>query len=76
MSDLAAMADRSRVGARIKRARLRRGLTQSELAHRIDSADAQVSRWENGHAMPRISSLEAMADVLGVSPEALFAGGD
>jgi transcriptional regulator with XRE-family HTH domain len=68
-----AMTDfRGRVGARIRRARLRKGLTQTELARRIDTADAQISRWENGRAFPSLGTLEAIADALDVSIESFF----
>jgi transcriptional regulator with XRE-family HTH domain len=73
VDELPTMSDfRSRVGARIKKARLRSGLTQTDLARRIDVADAQISRWENGRAMPAMETLEAIADALGVPTEAFF----
>jgi transcriptional regulator with XRE-family HTH domain len=63
---------RGRVGRRIRDARLRSGLTQTELAKRIDVADAQISRWENGKAMPAMTTLESIADALGVTAESFF----
>jgi transcriptional regulator with XRE-family HTH domain len=63
---------RGRVGARIRRERLRKGLTQTELARRIDTGDAQISRWENGRALPVLDTLIALAEALGVQPETFF----
>ena len=63
---------RHRVGARIRAHREQQGLTQTELAKQIGVADAQISRWENGRAMPIPRYLEAIAEALGVRPEAFF----
>jgi transcriptional regulator with XRE-family HTH domain len=60
---------RARIGARIRRARKAKGWTQRRLAQQIDIAEAQVSRWENGRAMPSPSSLEACARALDVQAE-------
>jgi transcriptional regulator with XRE-family HTH domain len=65
---------RTRVGARIRRARLEQGLTQTELAQEVGVADAQVSRWETGRAMPQPDSLEALAQALKVKAEAFLTG--
>ena len=38
----------------------------------IDTVDAQISRWENGRALPEVEALEAMAEALGILPEVFF----
>lgn len=41
------------------------GLTQSEMAQRLGTAQSAVSRWERGHEEPRLSTLEAIARTCG-----------
>lgn len=43
------------------------GLTQRELAKKIDKTEATVSRWYKGNRTPKISDVEKMAKVLGVN---------
>ena len=60
------------IGARIRDSREAKGWTQRQLAHRIDVAEAQISRWENGRALPQPQSLEAVARALEVPVESLL----
>lgn len=41
------------VGERIKWARARAGLSQSELGERVEADASQVSRWETDQVIPR-----------------------
>lgn len=43
------------------------GLTQRELAKKIDTTEATMSRWCKGNRTPKISDVEKMAKVLGVN---------
>lgn len=43
------------------------GLTQQELAEKLNVTDKAVSRWENGHGFPDVNTLEPLADSLGIS---------
>lgn len=52
--------------------REQRGLTQAELAERIEVTDKAVSKWENGQAFPRIETLERLADVLATTVEDIY----
>ena len=65
---------RLRVGARIRRERERRGLSQSALAHRMTEhvSVSQISRWENGRAYPELRSLAQLAAALDVAMETFF----
>ena len=47
-------------------ARLKRNLTQAELAKKIDTGQAVISRLEGLNAKPSISLLERLAKALGV----------
>lgn len=52
--------------------REQRGLTQAELAERIDVTDKAVSKWENGQAFPRIETFERLADELATTVEDIY----
>jgi len=51
----------------IKNCRLRAGLTQKELAEKAGTSPKSISVWENELFEPRISSLELIANALGVT---------
>lgn len=61
-------------GAAVKGLREARGLTQAELAARIDVSSKTVSKWETGKGLPDISLLEPLAAALGVSVMELMSG--
>ena len=61
--------------SRLREARLRRMLTQQELAERAGTTEATVNRLENGLQRPRISTVRKLASVLGVAPEELIEWG-
>jgi len=44
-------------------------MTQTQLAHAIGKADAQVSRWETGKVIPKRKSRELLAAALDVPAE-------
>ena len=68
--------DRYVTGPMIKRLSEARGLTQLQLAGRLNVSDKAVSKWETGRGYPDITLLEALADALGVSVTELLAGED
>ena len=55
----------------IKKARLKVGLTQSEVAEKLGVAQAQYARWENGGRNPKDETVEKLADIFGTSFEIL-----
>ncbi len=61
-------------GSTIKRLREERGLTQAELARRLDVSSKTVSKWETAKGFPDISLLEPLAAALGVSVMELLSG--
>ena len=61
-------------GAAIKRLREERGLTQAELAGRIDVSSKTISKWETARGLPDISLLNPLAAALGVSVTELLSG--
>jgi transcriptional regulator with XRE-family HTH domain len=46
-------------GSLIRSARTNAGLTQAQLAERLETSQPAVSRWESGHDGPRLSTLRA-----------------
>lgn len=59
-------------GNYICKLREQRGLTQVELADRLEMSDKAVSKWENGQAFPRIETFEKLAAELGTTVEDIF----
>ncbi len=64
------------LGTRIRKAREKQALTQSQLANRIGVKRNTIERWENEQSVPRINKLATMAGVLDVPLLWLLAGGD
>lgn len=63
-------------GTMVKRLREERGMTQTQLAEKLNVSDKAVSKWETGRGYPDITLLEPLAAALGVSVIELFAGQD
>ena len=61
------------IGSKIKAIRLRRGLTQEELATRCELTKGYISQLENELASPSIATLQDILNVLGVTLPAFFA---
>lgn len=62
------------VGARLRRARQARGLTQPALGTRVGVSFQQIQKYENGSSRIGASRLWACAVALGVGPEWFFLG--
>lgn len=60
------------MGRIIKELRKRAGLTQDELAERLNISPQAVSRWENEISSPDISQIVPLATVFGVATDVLF----
>ena len=60
------------VGKRIKQARERRGMTQEELAERIDISASHMSVAERGKKGLKLETLVNIANALDVSPSELL----
>lgn len=58
---------RRALGKNLRRARERAGLTQEAVAERSGVHPTEVSRIESGKRDPRISTVEALAEAVGVS---------
>lgn len=59
------------VGRHIKEYRLKRNLTQKQLAEMLYVSDRTISRWELGKGLPDIDELPRLARLLGISIDEL-----
>lgn len=62
------------LGANMREARERLGLTQEEVANRSGVHATEVSRMEAGKRDPRVSTLERLAKAVEVTPGQLLDG--
>lgn len=60
------------LGQRIARLRKEKGLTQEELAVKVDVSAQAVSKWENDISCPDIMLLPKLSAILGVSVDSLL----
>ena len=60
------------IGETIATLRKEKGMTQSQLAEKMNVTDKAVSKWERDLSCPDINTISKLADVLGVSVEELL----
>lgn len=63
------------IAENIVRLRRGQGMTQIELAERLNYSDKSVSKWERGESVPDISVLKRIADMFGVTVDYLITEG-
>jgi transcriptional regulator with XRE-family HTH domain len=59
-------------GARLAKLRASHGLTQIELARRLHVSRRQIAYYESGHGRPPGALLAGLADLFGISTDALL----
>lgn len=64
------------LGQKIAQMRKLKGLTQGEIADRLNIHQSMVTRWERDQVQPKSSTLERLAAALETSIEELFDGDD
>jgi transcriptional regulator with XRE-family HTH domain len=64
--------DKRKLGRNIRQARSRLGLTQEQMAERIDMAPEVYGRMERGLLVPRLERFVAICRVLGEAPDRLI----
>ena len=62
------------LGQTIHRLRLERGLSQADLADRLEVSRQSISKWETSRGLPDITLLEPLASTLSVSVAELLSG--
>jgi transcriptional regulator with XRE-family HTH domain len=61
---------------RLRLLRIQKGLSQTELAKRINMHNTHISRYERGESLPSSQALKALADCLDVSTDYLYDGNE
>ena len=64
------------LGANIRSARLARGMTQGQLAQLIGVGKSVMCQYENGHRVPNVHRLSAIANAFGILIDGLVPEGD
>lgn len=64
----------SSLGKRIQSGRKKIGLTQEQLAEKLNVSGQAVSKWESDISCPDITTLPLLADIIGVSVDELLRG--
>lgn len=60
------------IGETISSLRKKKGLTQNELAEKMNVTDKAVSKWERDLSCPDVNTISRLAEVLDVSVEELL----
>ncbi len=64
--------DKYKFGNRLCSLREEKGLSQKKLATILEVSDKAISKWENGQSIPRMETLEKIAEVFNVSLDVLL----
>lgn len=60
----------------LKRLQLKRGITDTQLAKKLDVSERTLQRWLRGSITPRMENLYRLATIFNVYPSALMNGGE
>ena len=63
---------KTQIGSNIAACRKQCGLTQAELAQKLNYSDKAVSKWERGESVPDVMTLAQLAEILGVTLNTLL----
>ena len=66
--------DNVQTGELIAELRRKQGLTQQQLADKLNLSNKTISKWESGSGSPDISNLPVLAEALGISVDELLGG--
>ena len=64
--------DTKTMGEKISTLRKEKGMTQLELANKLNITDKAVSKWERNIACPDTQTIPKLAEILGISVEELL----
>lgn len=68
------MMNQVEIGRFIAKCRKEKGLTQTQLAEKLNITDRAVSKWENGKSMPDSSIMLELCEILGITVNELLSG--
>lgn len=66
--------DLSKNGKLLRDLRSAKGMTQKQVADQLNICAKTVSKWETGHGFPDVSTVTALAEILGVSSDTILSG--
>ena len=66
--------DQIKIGKFIQEKRKDKGLTQSDVAEKLNVTDRVISKWENGNCIPDISNIPELCKILNITINDLFSG--
>jgi transcriptional regulator with XRE-family HTH domain/desulfoferrodoxin (superoxide reductase-like protein) len=66
--------DCKKIGSLISTLRKEEGMTQKEIADKMNISDKTISKWERGLGCPDIALLNELSDILGVNIEKILHG--
>lgn len=66
--------DLIKVGAFVTECRKAKGLTQKELAEKLNVTDSAVSKWERGNSLPEASLMIPLCKMFGITVNELLSG--
>ena len=66
--------DNIQIGRLIAELRKKQGLTQQQLADKLNLSNKTISKWESGSGSPDISNLPVLAEALEISVDELLNG--
>lgn len=68
--------DQTKIGQYIADKRKALGMTQEQLAEKLNKSQKSVSKWERGVCLPDVSVYTELCDILGITLNEFFAGED
>lgn len=60
------------LGQQLKALRVKNGMTQEQLAEKLNTTKAAISRYERDQRQPRLEQISEIAQILGANPDELF----
>lgn len=60
------------IGKKIRDGRLKIGLSQEDLAEKLDTTRQTISSWENGKTYPGIQTITSLSDIFNITVESLI----
>lgn len=67
--------NRAKAGGMIRDARIRSGMTQTELARKLNVKQGTVGAWEIGYSFPRPKSMVRLCEILKIPVDELLKAG-
>ena len=66
--------EQAMIGEFISACRKEKGLTQMQLAEKLNVTNRAVSKWETGKSMPDVSLMLDLCNILGITVNELLSG--